>query len=76
MLNRLVIISFHSYLLILVITEIKLISIQRTFILEWPEYIYYIPLAVGTGDIIITEFLYFIRYTFVLPNVVVDGEQF
>ena len=60
--NRLLIIGFHTCLLILVITEIKLVSIQRTFILEWPEYFFYIPLAVGTGDIIITELLLFIRH--------------
>jgi hypothetical protein len=38
-----------------------LISIYQTPILEWPEFIYYIPLAVGTFDIIVTEVMYFLR---------------
>jgi TRAP-type C4-dicarboxylate transport system permease small subunit len=58
---RIAVIVFHVTLFVFCVKTFKLISIYQTPILEWPEFIYYIPLAVGTFDIIVTEVIYFLR---------------
>ncbi len=58
---RIVVIAFHVTLFVFCVKTFKLISIYQTPILEWPEFIYYIPLAVGTFDIIVTEVIHFLR---------------
>ena len=58
---RFAIIAFHVTLFIFCIKTFKLISIYETPILQWPEFLYYIPLAVGTFDIIVTEVIHLLR---------------
>jgi TRAP-type C4-dicarboxylate transport system permease small subunit len=58
---QLAVILFHAMMLQMVLTTFKAISILQTYLLEWPEYFYYIPLLVGTIDIILTEIVKFIR---------------
>jgi TRAP-type C4-dicarboxylate transport system permease small subunit len=58
---RVWVIAFFIFLSILTVKGIKVIFTHRTFILEWPEYFYYIPLLVGTSDIIVTELVQLIR---------------
>ena len=58
---RFAIIAFHVTLFIFCIKTFKLISIYETPILQWPEFLYYIPLAVGTFDIITTEIIHLLR---------------
>ncbi len=54
-------IAFFIFLSILTVKGIRVIFNHRTFILEWPEYFYYLPLLAGTLDIIITELIQLIR---------------
>ena len=58
---RLTIITFHITLFVFCIKTFKLITIYETPILQWPEYLYYIPLVVGTFDIMVTEVIYLLR---------------
>jgi TRAP-type C4-dicarboxylate transport system permease small subunit len=58
---RLAIVTFHVTLFIFCVRTFKLIAIYETPILQWPEYLYYIPLVVGTFDIIVTEIIHFLR---------------
>ena len=57
----LAIIAFHVILLRLCLVTLEVVSIYETPILEWPEYIYYIPLTVGTADIVVTECILLLR---------------
>ena len=58
---RLVIITFHIILFFICINLFKVIAIYETAILQWPEYVFYIPLTVGTFDIIVTEVIHLLR---------------
>ena len=58
---RVWVIAFFIFLSILTVKGIRVIFIHRTWILEWPEYFYYIPLLVGTLDIFVTEVIQLIR---------------
>jgi len=49
--------AFHIIMLTMILTTFRAISILRTYLLEWPEYLYYVPLLVGTIDIILTEII-------------------
>ena len=49
--------AFHIIMLTMILTTFRAISILRTYLLEWPEYLYYLPLLVGTIDIILTEII-------------------
>ena len=51
------VIAFHIIMLTMILTTFKAVSILRTYLLEWPEYFYYVPLLVGTIDIILTEII-------------------
>jgi len=55
------VIAFHIIMLTMILTTFKAVSIFRTYLLEWPEYFYYVPLLVGTIDIILTEIIRLIR---------------
>lgn len=55
------IIAFHIIMFTMILTTFKAVSILRTYLLEWPEYFYYVPLLVGTIDIILTEIVRWIR---------------
>ena len=58
---RLTIITFHVTLLVFCITTYKMVSYFETIYLQWPEYLYYIPLTVGTFDIVVTETIHLLR---------------
>lgn len=58
---RLAVIVFHVSLLVISINTYKLISYFETMYLQWPEFIIYIPLTVGTFDIVVTETIYLLR---------------
>lgn len=58
---RLLTIGFHCVILWLCLKNFGLVSIYVTPILEWPEVVYYVPLAVGTADIVITEAILLLR---------------
>ena len=49
--------AFHIIMLTMILTTFRAISILRTYLLEWPEYLYYLPLLVGPIDIILTEII-------------------
>lgn len=55
------VIAFHVILFRLCLVTLEVVSIYETPILEWPEYIYYIPLTVGTADIVVTECILLVR---------------
>ena len=58
---RLAIIAFHIILFIICVNLFDVIAIYETAILQWPEYVFYIPLTVGTFDIIVTEVIHLLR---------------
>ena len=58
---RLTVIAFHVSLLVISINTYKMVSYFETQYLEWPEFIIYIPLTVGTVVIVITETIYLLR---------------
>ena len=58
---RLVIISFHVSIFVFSIKAVKLITFYETAILQLPEYVFYLPLAIGTFDIIVTEVIHLLR---------------
>lgn len=58
---RLAVIVFHVSLLVFSIKTYKMVSYFETQYLEWPEFITYIPLTVGTFDIVVTETIYLLR---------------
>ena len=60
-LGRLVVIAFHIILFIICINLFDVIAIYETAILQWPEYVFYIPLTVGTFDIVVTEVIHLLR---------------
>lgn len=56
-----VVIAFHLLVLRLCLTMLQVVRIYETPILQWPEYLFYLPLAVGTADILITECIRTVR---------------
>ena len=59
---RFAVIAFHVIMFRYCLITFEVVSIYETPILEWPEFVYYIPLAVGTFDIILTESVYLLRF--------------
>lgn len=57
----LLVIAFHGFLLHLIMITFEVVSIYETPILAWPEAVYYVPLAIGTADIIVTECIHIVR---------------
>lgn len=55
------VVAFHVILLVLCIVTFRVVSGYETPILQWPEGIYYVPLAVGTADIVATEVILLAR---------------
>lgn len=61
---RLTIIGFHAFLFVLCLKTFHIVSLYETPILQWPEYLFYIPLTVGTADIVLTECIYLLQTVF------------
>lgn len=61
LLVQLIVIAFHVMVLKLCLAMLPVVSIYETPILQWPEYLFYLPLAVGTADIVVTEVIRLLR---------------
>lgn len=61
---RLAVIAFHAVLFVLCLKTLRIVSLYETPILQWPEYLFYIPLTVGTADIVLTECIYLLQILF------------
>lgn len=59
---RILTILFHVSLGYFGVIAIKAAGIYQTPILGWSETIYFIPLLVGTADVILTEVIYLLRF--------------
>ncbi len=55
---RVVIIGFHALLCFLTVKIFNFVGAFATPVLGLPETVYYVPLALGTGDIVLTELIY------------------
>jgi TRAP-type C4-dicarboxylate transport system permease small subunit len=60
-LTRLLVIAFHATMLVLCLSAMKLIAGEVTWILELPEPLFFIPLTVGSLDILTTEVILLVR---------------
>jgi TRAP-type transport system small permease protein len=61
LLVQVAVVAFHLVVLELCVTMLRVVSIYETPILQWPEYLFYVPLAVGTADILLTEIIRTVR---------------
>jgi TRAP-type C4-dicarboxylate transport system permease small subunit len=59
--TRVVIIGFHLLLCYLTISIFGFVRAFTTPVLDLPETVYYVPLALGTADIVLTELIYLWR---------------
>jgi TRAP-type C4-dicarboxylate transport system permease small subunit len=73
LLVQVVVIAFHLIVLKLCLTMLHVVRIYETPILQWPEYLFYLPLAVGTADILITECIRTARLLGLRPRAVTNG---
>jgi TRAP-type C4-dicarboxylate transport system permease small subunit len=73
LLVQVIVIAFHLIVLELCITMLRVVSIYETPILQWPEYLFYVPLAVGTADIVLTEIIRTVRILALRPHTAMDG---
>jgi len=55
---RLVILAFHGLVAWYAVRSVQFAAMFETPILGWGEWVYYLPLAVGCTDIVITELIY------------------
>jgi TRAP-type C4-dicarboxylate transport system permease small subunit len=55
---RTVILAFHALLAWYAIRAVQFAALFETPILGWGEWVYYLPLAVGCADIVLTELIY------------------
>lgn len=67
LLVQLIVIAFHLMVLKLCLATLRMVSIYETPILQWPEYLFYVPLAVGTADIVLTEVIRLLRALVLRP---------
>jgi TRAP-type C4-dicarboxylate transport system permease small subunit len=61
LLARLATIAFHVTVLLFTYWALKVVAIFETNVLQWPESFFYVPLLVGTADIVITELIHLAR---------------
>lgn len=55
---RIVILAFHALVAWYAIRAVQFAAMFETPILGWGEWVYYLPLAVGCADIVVTELIY------------------
>jgi len=55
---RLVILAFHGLVAWYAIRAVQFAAMFETPILGWGEWVYYLPLAIGCTDIVVTELIY------------------
>ena len=56
--TRLLVLGFHATLAWYAVTAVRFTSMFETSVLSWPEYVFFLPLAVGCTDIVVTECLF------------------
>ncbi len=57
---RLVVMAFHLTLAWYAVRAVKFNAAFETPVLSWPEYVFYVPLALGCADIVLTEAIYLV----------------
>ena len=57
---RLVVLAFHLLLAWYAVKALKFTAMFETPVLSWPEYVFYLPLALGCADIVVTELIYLV----------------
>lgn len=57
---RLVVLAFHLMLAWYAVRAVKFNAAFETAVLSWPEYVFYVPLALGCADIVVTEAIYLV----------------
>jgi TRAP-type C4-dicarboxylate transport system permease small subunit len=57
---RLVVLVFHLVLAAYAAKAVKFTAMFETPVLSWPEYVFYLPLALGCADIVVTELIYLV----------------
>ncbi len=57
---RLVVLAFHVMLAWYAVKALKFTAMFETPVLSWPEYVFYLPLALGCTDIVVTELIYLV----------------
>src|SRR5258708_21534357 len=58
---RLATIVFQATVFVFTLWALKVVAMFETNVLQWPEALFYIPLLVGSGDIVITEVIHMAR---------------
>lgn len=53
--GHLVVIGFQCAVLVFAVMTIRFVMPFRTNALEWPEYLFYLPVVVGATDLVLTE---------------------
>jgi TRAP-type C4-dicarboxylate transport system permease small subunit len=59
---RLLVILFHAMVLVFALWTIRFAGMFQTSVLQWPESVFYVPLAAGAFDIVATESIYLFRH--------------
>lgn len=58
MLVRVLVLAFHALVAWYAVRAVQFAAMFETPILGWGEWVYYLPLAVGCTDIVVTELIY------------------
>jgi TRAP-type C4-dicarboxylate transport system permease small subunit len=61
MFARIATIVFHATVFVFTFWALKVVAMFETNVLQWPEFLFYVPLLVGAGDIVITEVIHLMR---------------
>jgi len=73
--SHLVTIAFHGVALVVTLSAVKIARFSETHVLELPESLYYLPLVIGSADIVITETIHLLRGWAGLPTGRVAAER-
>lgn len=61
MATRLVVLVFHAMVVWYAVKTARFAALFETPVLGWPELVFYLPIALGCADILVTEATYFWR---------------
>ena len=73
--SHLVTIAFHGFALVVTLDALKVVRFSETHVLELPETLFYLPLVIGSADIVITETIHLVRGWAGLPSGRVAAER-
>lgn len=59
---RLVVIGFHAFVAWYGVVTARFAAAFDTTVLQWPETVFYVPLALGCADIVLTEIIHLWRH--------------